>query len=87
MADLVGSRPQYDEFADEFAEHANKGFYNAHVDRPSCLGLLGDMAGRRVLDVACGPGLYAEELVSRQATVIGLVKQPADDRTGGSGTG
>jgi hypothetical protein len=45
---------QYDVFADEFLEHAADGFYNAHYDPPACLALLGDVAGRRVLDAACG---------------------------------
>jgi SAM-dependent methyltransferase len=68
----VGSHPQYDVFADEFLEHARDNFYNAHYDRPACLNLLGDVAGRTVLDAACGPGLYVEELTRRGADVIGL---------------
>ncbi|PXY24619.1 class I SAM-dependent methyltransferase [Prauserella muralis] len=76
MTDVVGSHPQYDEFADEFLDHAADGFHNAHYDRPACLSLLGEMAGRSVLDVACGPGLYAAELVARGARVIGLDHSP-----------
>lgn len=72
MTDTVGSHPQYDVFADEFLDHAREGFFNAHYDRPACLDLLGDVSGRDVLDVACGPGLYAEELVARGARVVGL---------------
>jgi SAM-dependent methyltransferase len=76
VTDVVGSDPQYDVFADEFLGHARDGFYNAHYDRPACLDLLGEVAGRSVLDVACGPGLYAEELVARGARVIGLDQGP-----------
>jgi len=72
VPDSVGSHPQYDEFADEFLQHAGDNLYNAHYDRPACLGLLGDVAGRTVLDAACGPGLYAEELTARGARVIGF---------------
>jgi ubiquinone/menaquinone biosynthesis C-methylase UbiE len=72
VPDVVGPDPQYDVFADEFLTHARDGFYNAHYDRPACLGLLGDVAGPTVLDVACGPGLYSEHLVARGAKVIGL---------------
>jgi SAM-dependent methyltransferase len=68
VADEVGREPQYDVFADEFLDHAEDGFYNACVDRPACLELLGEVAGRRVLDAACGPGLYAAELARRGAT-------------------
>ncbi|WP_330255291.1 methyltransferase domain-containing protein [Nocardia sp. NBC_00565] len=76
MTDVVGSDPQYDEFADEFLEQARNSLYNAHYDRPTCLRLLGEVAGRSVLDAACGPGLYAEELVARGARVCGLDQSP-----------
>ncbi|MCE7011001.1 methyltransferase domain-containing protein [Kibdelosporangium philippinense] len=76
MVDRVGSEPQYEVFADEFLEHARDGLYNAHYDRPACLELLGDVDGRTVLDAACGPGLYAEELVARGAHVIGCDLSP-----------
>jgi SAM-dependent methyltransferase len=76
MDDEVGRQPQYDVFADEFLEHAEDGFFNACYDRPACLDLLGDVAGRRVLDAACGPGLYAAELVRRGAQVVGFDHSP-----------
>ncbi len=76
VTDAVGSHPQYDVFADEFLDHARDGFHNAYVDRPACLELLGDVSGRTVLDAACGPGLYAEELVARGARVLGLDLSP-----------
>jgi len=61
----VGRDPQYEAFADEFLDHASDGLFNAHLDRPACLDLLGDVRGLRILDAACGPGLYAEELAKR----------------------
>jgi SAM-dependent methyltransferase len=76
MTDEVGRTSQYESFADEFLEHASDGFYNAHYDRPACLDLLGDVDAKRVLDAACGPGLYAEELVRRGAAVIGFDQSP-----------
>ncbi|MGB8180653.1 MAG: class I SAM-dependent methyltransferase [Acidimicrobiales bacterium] len=72
----MGRDPQYDVFADEYLEHAAGGFFNAFYDRPACLELLGDVDGARVLDAACGPGLYAEELVRRGATVVGFDQSP-----------
>ncbi len=72
----MGREAQYDVFADEFSEHAEDGFYNAYLDRPACLELLGDVAGQRVLDAACGPGLYASELVRRGAQVTGFDQSP-----------
>lgn len=72
VSDEVGRESQYESFADDFLDHAIDGFYNAHYDRPACLGLLGDMRGKRVLDAACGPGLYAADMVQRGATVVGF---------------
>lgn len=72
----VGREPQYEAIADEFRDHARAGFFNAQVDRPACLDLLGDVRGRRVVDAACGPGIYAEELVRRGATVTGFDQSP-----------
>lgn len=72
----VGREPQHDVFADEFHQHAATGFYNAHYDRPACLNLLGDVAGKRVLDAACGPWLYARELMGRGARVVGFDQSP-----------
>jgi len=52
----------YDSMASSYADHAADGPYNAHYDRPSMLELCGDVAGKRVLDAACGPGFYAAAL-------------------------
>jgi len=76
VQDRVGREPQYDEFADAFFDHAKDGFFNAYYDRPACLALLGDVSGKRVLDAACGPGLYAAELVRRGAHVTGFDHSP-----------
>ena len=76
MASQVGKHPQYDSFASDFLDHASEGFFNALYDRPACLELLGDVDGKRVLDAACGPGLYAEELVRRGAVVVGFDQSP-----------
>ena len=70
------SERHYEKFADEFLDHAEDGFFNAYYDRPACLGLLGDVQGRRVLDAACGPGLYAAELLRRGAEVTGFDASP-----------
>jgi SAM-dependent methyltransferase len=74
--DQVGRSPQYDEFADEFRGHAESSLYNAYYDRPACLELLGDVTGKLVLDAACGPGLYAAELLRRGARVTGFDQSP-----------
>lgn len=76
MSEQIGRNPQYEVFADEFDDHASDSFYNAYLDRPACLDLLGDVAGSWVLDVACGSGLYAEELTRRGARVTGFDQSP-----------
>jgi SAM-dependent methyltransferase len=55
-----------------YAQHAAEGAYNAHYDRPAVLGAAGPVNGLRVLDAACGPGLYAEALIARGARVVGF---------------
>src|ERR1700729_4372622 len=72
MTELVGREPQYEGPAENYRRHAADGLWNAHLDRPACLELLGDVKGKRVLDAACGPGFYAAELVSRGALVTGF---------------
>ena len=76
MTARIGREPLYDKFADALLEHARDGFFNALYDRPACLELLGDIAGKQVLDAACGPGLYAAELSSRGAQVTGFDISP-----------
>ncbi|SFP91529.1 class I SAM-dependent methyltransferase [Actinomadura madurae] len=78
----------YERFAREYAAHAEDSAHNALYDRPAMLGLAGDVAGRGVFDAACGPGLYARELLDRGARVTGCDVSPtfvelARARTGG----
>ncbi|MDG4767657.1 class I SAM-dependent methyltransferase [Solwaraspora sp. WMMD406] len=65
-----------DELGDHFARHADTSPYNAYVDRPAMLALTGDVGGdvggQRILDVGCGAGHYAAELLSRGAEVVGI---------------
>ncbi|MFD0684219.1 class I SAM-dependent methyltransferase [Actinomadura fibrosa] len=78
----------YERFAHEYAAHAETSAHNALYDRPAVLGLAGDVAGKAVFDAACGPGLYARELLDRGAHVSGCDASPtfvemARARTGG----
>ena len=57
---------------DYFAEHADTGTWNRHVDRPTLLALIGDVSGQRVLDAGCGAGHYEAALVQCGASVLGL---------------
>lgn len=59
----------YDAMGPAFERHAADSAYNAHYDRPAVLAALGPVAGLRVLDAACGPGFYAQELAAHGAQV------------------
>jgi SAM-dependent methyltransferase len=75
----VTKRPdpeQYEGYADEYEAHAASAPYNALYDRPATLRLIGDVDGRRVLDAACGPGFYTDELLARGADVVGCDAAP-----------
>lgn len=65
-------KTDYDKLASVYDVHARDSAYNAHYDRPAVLELVGEIAGRRVLDAGCGPGLYAEELAARGADVVAM---------------
>lgn len=67
----------YDQMGDGYRQHAQDGPYNAHYDRPAVLAALGPVAGRRVLDAGCGPGLYAAALLAAGAEVVGFDASPA----------
>jgi SAM-dependent methyltransferase len=66
------TRATYDAIADHYERAVVDNAYNAHYDRPAVLGLLPELAGLKVLDAACGPGLYTEELLRRGADVTAL---------------
>jgi len=73
-----------------FADRATDSIYNAHTDRPAMLKLAGDVAALRVLDLGCGAGHYAAELLDRGAAeVVGVegsetLLRAARDRLGDS---
>ncbi len=62
----------YDVLAEAYAARIDTKPHNAYYERPATLSLLPDVQGKRVLDAGCGPGVYAEWLVSRGASVVAL---------------
>ena len=59
----------YDQMGSTYQRHAEDSAYNAHYDRPAVLAALGPVGGLRILDAACGPGLYTQELAARGVEV------------------
>ena len=58
---------EYDAIADEYA--ASKLLpWRTQVEQPTLFGLLGDVRGKSVLDLACGDGIYARMLADRGAS-------------------
>ncbi len=60
---------QYDAIGARYVGAVADSASNAGYERPATIALLGDVAGRHVLDVGCGPGLLSAWLVERGAIV------------------
>lgn len=66
----------YEQIAEKYNELIDHKPHNAYYDRPNTLQLLPDLHGKTILDAACGPGKYAEILISKGATVKGFDISP-----------
>jgi len=71
------SARQYDAMAVEYAAENADSPFNAHYERPSMMGLVGDVEGRRVLEVGCGAGPLTAWLVEHGAVVTAMDVSPA----------
>lgn len=67
-----GAENSYDSFASAYAESNERNAWNAYYERPAALALVGEVAGRRVLDAGCGAGAHTAALVERRAAVTGI---------------
>lgn len=70
------ARLAYAGFADRYAAMAPTKPHNALYERPASLGLLGPVAGLKVLDAGCGPGICSELLARQGAEVHGFDVTP-----------
>lgn len=66
----------YDQMADVYAGDADVHPVNAAYDRPAILDMVGDIRGKRVLDVGCAAGALSEALLDRGARVVGIDLNP-----------
>ncbi|MBN1439397.1 MAG: methyltransferase domain-containing protein [Anaerolineales bacterium] len=66
------SKKAYDKIADAYAAITDKKPHNAYYDRPAVKSLIGDVAGRKIADVGCGTGAYAQWLADRGARVTAI---------------
>ena len=81
----------YEEMAESYNALIDYKAHNAFYDRPNTLGLMPEVEGKSILDAACGPGKYAEILISQGADLTGFDMSPrmiefAKERNKRSGT-
>lgn len=81
----------YEEMAESYNAMIDYKAHNAFYDRPNTLGLMPEVKGKSILDAACGPGKYAEILISQGANLTGFDMSPrmiefAKERNKDSGT-
>ncbi len=62
---------QYDELGAEYAALAELDPSKRFVQYPEALRMLGDVKGKRILDIGCGAGTFARMLARRGAKVVG----------------
>ncbi|MGP3918808.1 methyltransferase domain-containing protein [Nonomuraea sp. 10N515B] len=62
----------YDGFAEAYSAETENSIMNEYWARSSILALVGDVAGRRVLDAGCGSGPLSAALRDRGAVVTGI---------------
>lgn len=71
---LTPSSTSWGGVADWYNKHLEKSddTYHAKVIFPNILRMLGDVTGKKVLDMACGQGIFAEQLRDKGAFVTGV---------------
>lgn len=62
----------YEILAESYASLVDTKPHNAYYERPATLSMLPEVKGKRVLDAACGPGVYSEWLIGHGAQVVGV---------------
>ncbi|GAB3538013.1 class I SAM-dependent methyltransferase [Pontibacter brevis] len=63
-------RSAYEAMAESYNSMIEHKPHNAYYDRPNTLSLIPEVNGRTILDAACGPGKYAEILISQGAAGV-----------------
>ena len=76
MNDKPVALDAYEILAEAYASVVDTKPHNAYYERPATLSLLPEVKGKRVLDAACGPGVYSEWLLSRGAEVVAVDASP-----------
>ena len=72
MLNEDSSTRSWDAIGDSWVLHADHNDYRNFFLMPRMLEMLGDVAGRRILDLGCGEGGYSRQLKRRGADMIGI---------------
>lgn len=62
----------YQSLADDSAARIDHKPHNTYYEKPAMVSMLPNLAGKRVLDAGCGPGVYTEAFLNRGASVIAI---------------
>lgn len=65
----------YKEHAELYASFSTRSVVNVGYDRPAIMRLVGDVEGKRVVELGCAGGSLTELLVDRGASVVGLDRE------------
>jgi ubiquinone/menaquinone biosynthesis C-methylase UbiE len=68
--DSARTASEYDAMAVEYDRHNARSAANNYYERPATMELLGNVAGKRVLEVGCGSGPLTKWLVDQGAAVV-----------------
>lgn len=60
----------YTKHAKKYSEVVKSNIYNALLERPSTLALLDDVAGKDIIDMGCGSGVYAEWFLEQKVASL-----------------
>lgn len=58
--------------AKDYDKAVANNIFNAHLERPSMLAMLPELQGKKILDLGCGPGAYAEHFLDQGASVTAI---------------
>lgn len=85
---MIPNDDMYGSGAAAYVDHAATNAMNAAYERPAMFGIIGDVAGKRVLDAGCAGGEYAARFAEQGACVtaidaseamIGIVRERLGD--------